>query len=307
MSLQQEVLDTIGPEGIEKDRLREKVGNIGQSELNMAVNAPMRAGRLRLTFGRYEIVESKRPLGDMRTGPKLDPSPIDLADLPPALVAQLSPEARATADSLPPTAEEEAAANLLPDCRTCDRCGETKELNADNFSRNRHGFMLICKRCYGLAISAGNKGKMIPISSSQTNGSAGVAQLVAHEASDSEVASAENVPVNGSGGVEGHACDGSPSLTGPRTSENQVSPAASSATPGTTLTSEGSQPPAGEPLRSRELRPDEGVYERAKHVRQSLCDQIDASEADIESYRSKLAECDRFLEMYEQFAAEGST
>lgn len=103
--------------------------------------------------------------------------------------------------------------------------------------------------------------------------------------------------------MEGHACGGSPSLTGPRTSENQVSPAASSATPGAKLTGEGSQPPAGEPSRPRELRsaPD-GAYERAKAMRQGALNHIAILEVDIANQRTKVAECDRFLEMWERFA-----
>lgn len=248
MSLQEDVLETIGPEGIEKDRLRERVGNIGQEELEGTVNVLMRAGRVRLAFGRYETIQANGKHQETS-------SPI-------------------------PGAEEEAPANLQPATRVCNRCGEPKELNAENFSRNRHGFLRICKRCYRLAVSAGSKGKMILVSTPQTNGS------------------------DGSSGVEGHACDGSPSLTGPRTSEDQVSPAAPSATPGTTLTGEGSQPPAGEPLRSRELRPDQGVYERAKAIRQGALNHIAVLEVDIANQRATIAECDRFLELYEWFTRE---
>jgi hypothetical protein len=312
MSIQIDVLDAIGPDGIEKSLLREKVGNVGQSELDVAVNALMRAGRLRSSFGRYEIIPSKRPLGDMRGGPKSALAPADLAGLPPTLISQLSPQAQKIVSQQPtavsaestPTAEEEAAANLQPASRTCDRCGETKVLNADNFSRNRHGFMLICKRCYGLAVSAGGKGKIIPVA-----GQSDSHKLVHADPENgpatfqNQVASVENTQVNGSSGVEGHACDGSPSLTGPRTSGNRFSPAASSATPGAKLTGEGSQPPAGEPSRPRELRLDpDGVYERAKAMRQGALNHIAILEVDIANQRSKVAECDRFLEMWERFA-----
>lgn len=68
MSIQQDILETIGANGVEKGQLREKVGNIGQDELDCAVNALMRARRLRLTFGRYKVIDSDRALGDMRTG-----------------------------------------------------------------------------------------------------------------------------------------------------------------------------------------------------------------------------------------------
>lgn len=38
VSLQQDVLYTIPPDGIEKDQLRERVGNIGQAELDVVTD-----------------------------------------------------------------------------------------------------------------------------------------------------------------------------------------------------------------------------------------------------------------------------
>ena len=211
MSMPQDVLDTIGPGGIPKEQLLEKVGNIGQADLDNTLNQLMRAGRVRLAFGRYETIELSK------------------------------------AKSVP-TAEEEAEANLRPAPRTCDRCGVEKDLNKENFSSNRHGFLKICKRCYSLAVSAGSKGKIIPVA----------------------------------------------------TPQNKVP-----ATPGATLTGEGSHPPAGEPSRSRELRPvPDGVYERAKAKRAAALNRIAVLEVDLANERTKAAECDRFLELYEHYARE---
>lgn len=62
MPIQQDILDTIGEDGIETSRLYGAVGNIGQRELDCAVHALMRANRIRQTEGsagkpaRYELV-----------------------------------------------------------------------------------------------------------------------------------------------------------------------------------------------------------------------------------------------------------
>jgi hypothetical protein len=126
MSLQQDVLDSIGPQGVERDKLRERVGNIGQGELDVAVNALLRAQRLRLTFGRYEVVASNRPLGTMPTRAQ------------------------------PPTATEELAANIGPATRVCQDCGDPKELEKE-FSRSNlgKGYLKTCKRCVGKRSHAG--------------------------------------------------------------------------------------------------------------------------------------------------------
>ncbi len=120
MSLQQDVLDSIGPQGVEKDKLRERVGNIGQGELDVVVNALLRAQRLRLTFGRYEVVASNRPLGTMPTSAQ------------------------------PPTAAEELAANIGPAMRVCQDCGEPKELEKEfSLSNLGKGYLKTCKKCVG--------------------------------------------------------------------------------------------------------------------------------------------------------------
>lgn len=86
MSIQTEILDTIGEDGIEVGALRARLGNLGTNELNCAINSLLRAKRIRFLHerNRYEIILSTRPLGGMpHTG-------------------------------RPPNAQEEAAASLQP-------------------------------------------------------------------------------------------------------------------------------------------------------------------------------------------------
>jgi hypothetical protein len=84
VSIQSDILDTIGTGGIGVKALRERLGNIGANELDVAINALQRAKRVRIVNERYEVVASTRPLGGMpHTG-------------------------------RPPSAEEEAAASLSP-------------------------------------------------------------------------------------------------------------------------------------------------------------------------------------------------
>ncbi len=58
MSIQQDVMDTIGPEGVEKAQLRDRVGNVGQRELDQVIQGLMRGGRVREVSGRYELTDS---------------------------------------------------------------------------------------------------------------------------------------------------------------------------------------------------------------------------------------------------------
>jgi|SRR5581483_11805531 len=142
MSLQQDVLDSIGPEGVAKEKLREKVGNIGQAELDCVLNALLRAQRVRLSFGRYEVVSSGRSLGSMPSTAR----PPD--ESKPASATQMSP----------PTAAEELAANIRPATRVCQDCKAEKELEKE-FSRSNlgTGYLKTCKECIGKRVAAGTK------------------------------------------------------------------------------------------------------------------------------------------------------
>ena len=277
MSMQQDVLDTIGVEGIDKDQLYAKVGNIAQGELDGIVLQLQRAGRVRLAFGRYEVTGGTR------------------ADRPGAIANQ---HPTPTHSSPPPTAAEEAAANLKPPTRVCARCSAEKELNTKNFSRNRHGFLNICKPCYQLALTAGREGKCIH------NGSGGVeADTREQSPSPDRVSEGGRGTTRKSSVLPGQPADDSVKLNDPRGS--CAPPAVSIVTPGTTLTGEGSQSPVGEPSRSRELRPD-GVLERAQAKRSAALNRITVLEVDVANLRSTVTECDLFLEMYGRFAQEGA-
>lgn len=123
MSLQQDVLDTIGPDGVERGELRAKVGNVSQADLDAAVNALLRAGKLRLVFGRYEVISSARP----------------------------------------PSADEELAANLGPAKRVCQHCNVEKVLETEFSKSNLGmGYLKTCKTCVWTRAKAGKSQKGSP-------------------------------------------------------------------------------------------------------------------------------------------------
>jgi len=68
MSIQQDILDTIGEGGIGVKALRDGLGNVGANELDVAINALQRAKRVRVVNDRYEVIVSTRPLGGMYRG-----------------------------------------------------------------------------------------------------------------------------------------------------------------------------------------------------------------------------------------------
>lgn len=205
MSLTQDVLETIGVDGVEKDRLREKVGNITQVELDRVVNELSRAGKLR-QVGTYYF----------RTG---------------------STPASIVVDGNVTVGGEVSA----PEMRTCRRCGSEKELNKANFSRNGHGFMRICKVCYGAAISAGSKGRGRPA-------------------------------------VEITGKDGAPILM----VRAQV-------------------PESSVPI----YKLTDPLVDRVKADQQADRNRVTLLEVDVANLRSRIAEREQFLALYERFAGEG--
>lgn len=135
MSIQRDILETIGPDGIETARLREAMGNVRGEELNAAVTMLQQARRVRVIKAdagdRYELISSTRQ---------------------------------------PPTAAEEAAASLRPSpaTRVCEECKAEKDLEKD-FSRNRHGPLRICRVCQGKRISA-SAGHQVRVESNGVSG-----------------------------------------------------------------------------------------------------------------------------------------
>lgn len=138
-SLQQEVLDAIGLEGVPRKSLREKVGNVGENELDVAVNALLRARRVTFLDGRLKVIPSTRLLGSLpHTG------------RPPAASDELAS----------PTAQEEAAASLRSDAnkkKTCEECQIDKD--EGNFAVRHSKPTKICKSCMRKLIAAGKEAK----------------------------------------------------------------------------------------------------------------------------------------------------
>jgi hypothetical protein len=126
MSIQQDVLDTIGTGGIPVDSLLGAMGNIGANELQITVNALSRARRIQVIEGRYQIVPAKRPVGNM----------------PPS--------------GRPPNAEAEAAASLLPVTQVCVTCGGLPQaLHQFRFVGPGNVRSPECNMCHGKKTRAG--------------------------------------------------------------------------------------------------------------------------------------------------------
>lgn len=209
MSIQQDVIDTIGPGGIEKERLRERVGNIGEGELNCVVNALMRAGRLRLVFGRYEIVESKRPLGDTRGRPpaRTLPSPDnsvsaplgDCPDLPAPVVAQLSSSAQreiagrraAVPNRPPPDAATEAAASLRSTSEPTAYCTGCKERHPESAFKRGASSGRLYNQCREYRSAQARKSAAGAHADTEEQAHGGLATAVAGEASPANLVDAD--------------------------------------------------------------------------------------------------------------------
>jgi len=150
--IQQRILQTLGQQGpILVGELGQWLKDVDHVQLDVNVTALMREQRVTKSAGCYEV------------------GPVKVA-------AQAKTVARAVPDisttcspvTMPPTAEEESAANLQPPKRVFHRCRTQKELNRENFSRNRHGFLKICKSCYRVSVAAGLQGKSIPVIDADT-------------------------------------------------------------------------------------------------------------------------------------------
>lgn len=122
MSIQQEVLDCIGPDGINARDLRARLGNIPQGELDVCTNALMRSQKLSLTFGRFELVG-----------------------------------ARPVQAEAPPNAQEEAAVSLLqPVSRVCVTCGGKPQAPHEfRFVGPGDARAKECNTCHGKKAQAG--------------------------------------------------------------------------------------------------------------------------------------------------------
>lgn len=119
MSIQQDVLDCIGPNGIGAKELRGRLGNVPQGELDVCTNALMRNGKIALMFGRFELGGAKR-----------------------TTVA-------------PPTAAQEAAASLRPDSKVCKSCRVPKPLCEFRTTSAANDRADECNTCHGKRTKAG--------------------------------------------------------------------------------------------------------------------------------------------------------
>jgi hypothetical protein len=183
VSIQRDIIDTIGPEGLAVTALRAKMGNIGNNELDLAVRALMRGKRLRivaveLTEGQYEnhyeLLPSKVPLGRMPNHP-------------------------------PPSAAEELAVNLRSPTRICITCARPPQPLCEFRLISRGERALVCNTCHGKKTAAGqpkHRGERATIS---VNGSGGVERDGGVKAPIGPSRSADTPPaaafltVNGSG------------------------------------------------------------------------------------------------------------
>lgn len=296
MSIQEDILDTIGASGIGVKALRERMSNIGGIELDVAVRALQRAKRITVVNERYEVAPSTRSLGAMpHTG-------------------------------RPPSAEEEAAASLFqPVTRVCITCqGPPQPLHRFRFIGPGNERARECNACHGKKTQAGQvkkRGKRSEYAgsnpacraddskagvvagtegmhpSSATNGSV---QPQVHDGSVTTTSVSAAAPArvsSGNGSVapivfhsarrETNHCDIAQSVE--RLAVNEDVPGSS---PGVAASSGASTQPTVS----------SDVLERVKAHRQMSLNKIALLEVQVANERSRLKECDEFLRLYERFA-----
>lgn len=152
MNLQQRIVGVIREhQPLRAAELEKWLPDIDHINLDVGINALMRANRVSRTAGYYDLVEHERPQQQKRpVAVAIASEPMvavpDTPVTPPALVA----------DPSPPSAEEEAAASLLPqpELFDCAKCGIPKPDNAFAHSHTgtRH---TACLQCRGEKIRAG--------------------------------------------------------------------------------------------------------------------------------------------------------
>jgi hypothetical protein len=314
MSIQQDVLDTIGSSGIAVESLLGAMGNIGASELQVTVNALSRARRIQIVEGHYQIISTTRRLGDMpHTG-------------------------------RPPSAEVEAAASLLPATRVCVTCyGPPQALCEFRLVGPGNARSPECNTCHGKKTRAGMAKKRGQIAIPNTPmGASAVSPRTPHETSSPEAADcasglARNLSVNGSGGeaLSGDSEQGSPSaavfiqqLESPqeRGDNRDVSTERhqnAAAVPDTSRSYSRSDPredartPASAdiasphvdvpiPFKAGTALPvsTDDVLARVRAQRQTNLNKITVIQVQIQNLQSEVADQERFIELYERFAHE---
>lgn len=271
MSIQQEIIDTIGAKSVEVGALRAAMGNIGASELDVALNALLRAKRIRVVSNRYEVIPSTSPLGAMPHSGR------------------------------PPTAEEEAAASLLPVNRVCVTCGPPAQalcefrLVGPGNSRSTE-----CNKCHGKRVRAGQ---------SKQRGQRALVSISCDIAQ-----SVERLP------VKEEVPGSSPGVAASHAGSNPASRADQSK-PRTVVGTGGLMPPSAISLNGSggatpaDVRPADApapsaaassVLERAKVKRQEALNRLALLKVDVANLEMAVAEVDRFLELYQRFAQEGA-
>lgn len=281
MSIQSDILDTIGTGGVEVSALRERLGNIGANELDLAVNALMRARRIKIVLNRYEVIPSKRPLGGMpHTG-------------------------------RPPSAEEEAAASLLPVTRVCITCqGPPQALHQFRFVGPGNERAKECNTCHGKKIQAGNPKKRGQVATRLS------AEPVVFHSAQRETESPREGGDNRDVSTERHqpsaaASETSESYSRSDPREDARTPARPDvASPHVVSKANGSSgeglhpcdPPASSSAASLHPVLSDAVLDRVKTQRQMSLNKIALLEVQVANERSRLNECDTFLGLYERFA-----
>lgn len=265
MSIQQDVLDTIGSEGIAVESLLEAVGNVGPQELQVTVNALSRARRIQVVEGRYQVVSAKRPLGDMpHTG-------------------------------RPPTAQEEAAASLLPMTRVCVTCGGAPQALCEfRLVGPGNARALECNTCHGKKSRAGMAKKRGQIATlNPTMGASAVSPQTPHESNSPEAADS----ASGSAGIQFHSAQREISLGAAHGNGQAVE-----------VAREAGNLQAAETLRPSEAKtvepdgPRHSVIGRVHARRQVVLNQIAVLEVEVQKLQAELGDLERFGELYERFS-----
>lgn len=134
MSIQQDVIDCIGPNGIAVKELRARMGNVPQLELDTCTNALLLSKKIHQSLGRFTLVPTKPPVLTVSSEPELTA----MEEAAASLNTSIHPEAR-------------------HDVRICKRCLALKAINEFRFLQTIGPDVRAdtCNACHGEQIKTG--------------------------------------------------------------------------------------------------------------------------------------------------------
>jgi hypothetical protein len=280
LNLQQRILAVFEPqESLPWKEVFHRLGNVERAALDVALNAMVRAQKLRLIGLRYRV----------------DPP------------GQLSESQADQKSDRIPTALEEAAASLNVERLVCVDCQDSKA--ASEFQLLTNGKRLKhCNDCQGKRSSAGRQ---------RARERRGAKASVDDYTNQGEVMNPPESAAQGSEArnLNTPTCDGTGAVPADRSKGGEEQSTQHSAAPSIVLNGSSGEkhdderqaPKCDSPsAASSELTIADRVFERVKAQRQEALNKITLLQVEIANLKTVVAERDKFLEMYDRFA-QGAT